>query len=190
MRSVQKPPGSQVGSHPPGPLRTERASFPALRSSMTNAPCGTQRVSFALWRTMYLTVTGGMEEPQIRQPVMLMMAIPVMPFESLLALDHLSADGAEPMLLSQDFGATWRRRVQCQLPVTVLEVRLPAGIKWIGVPPDLQMTLWFDGLLQTEDPRAGIWIGEPPRLPQGLGKVAGGDPASGFVRVAPLGPSE
>jgi hypothetical protein len=31
-------PGSQVGSRPPGPLRTERASFPALRSSMTNAP--------------------------------------------------------------------------------------------------------------------------------------------------------
>jgi hypothetical protein len=159
------PPGSQVGSHPPGPRRTERASFPALRSRMTNAPCGTPRVSVALWRTRYLTVTVGMEEHQIRQPVMLMMAIPVMPCARLLARDHLSADGAEPVLLSQDCGATWRRRVPCQLQVTVLEVRLPAGITWIGVPPDLQMTRWLDGLLQTEDPCAGIWIGEPPRLP-------------------------
>ncbi len=86
---------------------------------------------------MDLTVTSGMEEHQIRQPVMLMMAIPVMPFESLLALDHRSADGTAPVLWSQDVGATWRRRVQCQLPVTVLEGRLPAGITWIGVPPDL-----------------------------------------------------
>jgi hypothetical protein len=131
-----------------------------------------------------------MEEHQIRQPVMLMMAIPVMPFESLLALDHLSADGTEPVLFSQDCGATWRRRVPCQLPVMVLEVRLPAGIEWMGVPLDLQMTLRFDGLLRAEDPRAGVWIGEPPRLPQVMGNVAGGDPASGFVRVAPFGPSE
>ena len=56
---------------------------------------------------MYLTVTVGMEEHQIRQSVILVMAIPVMQFEGLLALDHLSADGAEPVLLSQDFGATW-----------------------------------------------------------------------------------
>src|SRR5262249_51758048 len=32
------PPASRVGSRPPSTLRTERASFPALRSSMTNAP--------------------------------------------------------------------------------------------------------------------------------------------------------
>ena len=123
-------------------------------------------------------------------PVMLMMAIPMMPFESLLVLDHLSADGTEPVLLSQDVGATWRRRVQCQLPVAVLEVRLPGGIKWIGVPLHLHMTLRFDGLLDAEDLRAGVWIGEPPRLPPMMGKVASGDPASGFVRVAQCGPSE
>jgi hypothetical protein len=139
---------------------------------------------------MYLTVTGGMEEHQIHQPVILVMTIPMMQFESLLALDHLSADGTEPVLLSQDIGATWRRRIQCQLPVTVLEVRLPVGVKWIGVPLDLQMTLWFDGLLHAEDPPTGVWIGEPPRLAPVMGKVAGGDPASGFVRVAPFGPSE
>jgi len=135
-------------------------------------------------------VTGGMEEHQIRQWVMLVMTIAVMPFESLLALDHRSADGAEPVLLLQDVGATWRRRVQCQLSVMVLEVRLPGGIKWIGVPLHRTMTLRFDGLLDAEDLRAGVWIGEPPRLPPILGKGASCDPASGLVRVAQCGPSE
>ena len=138
---------------------------------------------------MYLTVTGGMEEHQIRQSVVLVMAISVMQFESLLGLDDLSADGAEPVLLVQDFGATWRRCSQCQLPTTVLEVRLPGGIEWIGGSLDLDVTLRFDSLLDAEDLRAGVWVGEPPRLPLVMRKVASGDPASGFVRVAQFGPT-
>jgi hypothetical protein len=138
---------------------------------------------------MDLTVTGGMEEHQIRQPVVLGMAISVMPFESLLPWDDLSADGAEPVLLVQDFGATWRRGVQCQVPVTVLEVHLPGGIQWIGVSRDLEVTRRFDGLLEAEDLRAGVWIGEPPRLPPMMGQGASGDPVSGFVWVAPFGPA-
>jgi hypothetical protein len=138
---------------------------------------------------MYLTVTGGMEEHQMRQPVVLVMAISVMQFESLLTLDDLSADGAEPVLLVQDFGATWRRCVQCQLPVTGLEGHLPGGIKWIGVSLDLDVTRRFDGLLDAEDLRAGVWIGEPPRLPPMMGKVASCDPGSGLVWVAPFGPA-
>ena len=122
----------------------------------------------------------------MRQPGSLLMAIPVMLFARRLALAHLSADGAAPGRLAQDVGATWRRRVQGQLPVTGLAVRLPAGITWIGVPPDRQRTRGFDDLLPTVEPRAGLWSGEPPRLPQVMGNVAGGDPASGFVRVAPL----
>jgi hypothetical protein len=139
---------------------------------------------------MHLTVTGGMEEPQIRQSVILVMAIPVMQVEGLLAWDHRSADGAEPVLLVQDVGATWRRCLQCQLPVTVLEVHLPGGIKWSGVSLDLDGTLRFDGLLDAADWRAGVWISEPPRLPPRLGKVASGDPASSFGRVAQFGPAE
>ena len=81
---------------------------------MTNAPSGTPRVRFAIRRIMHLTVTVGMEEHQICEWAMLVMAIPVMPFESLFGLDHLSVDGAKPVLLFQDVGATWRRRVQCQ----------------------------------------------------------------------------
>jgi hypothetical protein len=56
---------------------------------------------------MDLTVTVGMEEHQIRQSVMLMIAMPVMQFEGLLARHHLSADGTEPVLWSQDVGAPW-----------------------------------------------------------------------------------
>ena len=123
------------------------------------------------------------------QPLILVLAIPVMPFESLLARDHLAADGAKPVLLVQDVGATWRRRWPRQLSVTVLEVRLPGGIAWMGVPLDLQMTLRFDGLLRAEDLCAGVWLGNPPRLPHVMGKGAGCAPASGVVGVAPFGPS-
>lgn len=112
-----------------------------------------------------------------------------MPCEGRLARHHRSADGTEPVLWSQDCGATWCRRVPGQVPVTGLDVRLPGGIKWSGVPRHLHRTLRFDGRLSAEDLRAGVWIGAPPRRPPILGPVAGGDPASGLVRVAPCGPS-
>jgi hypothetical protein len=76
-----------------------------------------------------------------------------------------------------------------QVSIAVLDVRLPGGITWIGVPLHLDMTLRFDGLLYAEDLRAGVWGGKAPRLPPLMVKVASGDPASGFVRVAPFGPS-
>ena len=107
METFPASPGSQVGSHPPSPLRTERASFPALRSSMTNAPSGTRQTGFAIGRIMNLTGTVGMAQEQISQPVILVVAIPVMPFEILLALDHLSADGATPVLLSRADLLAW-----------------------------------------------------------------------------------
>lgn len=40
-----------------------------------------------------------MEEDQIGRVVILVVPIPVMPFEVVLALDHLSADGALAVLL-------------------------------------------------------------------------------------------
>ena len=36
-------PGSKAVSPPPRPLRTQHATFTALRSSLTNAPCGNAR---------------------------------------------------------------------------------------------------------------------------------------------------
>jgi hypothetical protein len=61
----------------------------------------------------YLPVTVGMEEHDTHQSVMLVVLIPVMPFEVLLALDHLSADGAPPVLLVQDLGTKCRMRRVC-----------------------------------------------------------------------------
>ena len=87
---------------------------------MTNALERARRVRFAVWCMMDLPVTVGMEERYIQQPVMLVVAIPVMQFERLLTLDHLSADEAPPVLLSQNLGTKPRRRLQCQLAVTVL----------------------------------------------------------------------
>jgi hypothetical protein len=137
---------------------------------------------------MNLTVTGGMEEGQIHQPVILVVPIPVMPFEVLLPLDHLVADGTTPVLLAQDLRATWRRRVPRQLSVTVLEVRLPGGIKGVGVALHLDMALRCEGLPNVDDLLTADRIGEPPGFPYLLGEIARGDPAPGVVRVAPSGP--
>ena len=45
---------------------------------MINAPRGTRRCSCAIWSVVYLTVTIGMEEYQIRPSIILMVTIPVM----------------------------------------------------------------------------------------------------------------
>jgi hypothetical protein len=137
---------------------------------------------------MDLPVTGGREEHQIRPPMLLVMASPVMPCESCLALDHLSADGATPVLVLQAVGATGRRRWPGQLSGTVLEVRLPGASNGLGGPLALRMTRRFDSPLHAAALCAGVWSGEPPRLPPVRGNVAGGDPASGVVRVATVGP--
>jgi hypothetical protein len=121
-------------------------------------------------------------------PVLLVVAIPVMEVEGLLALNHRSADEAPPVLPSQDLGTKPRRRLQGQLAVTVLKVRRPRRIKGVGVPFDLDVALRFDHLPNPDEPFPGGWIGEPPGFPRLLGKVALGYPVPGLVRVAQLRP--
>src|SRR2546426_4739996 len=58
-------PGSRAGLLPPSPLRTARASFPACRSSLTNAPCGTRWCHVLLWHHLHHTRL----EPPHRHPV-------------------------------------------------------------------------------------------------------------------------
>jgi hypothetical protein len=103
---------------------------------------------------------------------MLVVAIPVMPFERLLTLEHLSADEAPPVLLSQDLRTTPRRRLQGQLAVTALKVRLPWRVKGVGIPFDLDVALRFDHLPNADDPFPGGWIGDPPGFPRLMGKGA------------------
>ena len=54
-------PGSQTGLLPSSPLRTTRASFPACRSSLSNAPCGA-RWCHVERLAMDLPMTVGMQE--------------------------------------------------------------------------------------------------------------------------------
>jgi hypothetical protein len=119
---------------------------------------------------------------------MLVVAIPVMQFERLLTRDHLWADAAPPVLLSQDLRTNPRRRLQCQLAVTVLKVRRPCRIEGGGGPFDLDVARRFDHLPNADDPFPGGWIGEPPGFPRLMGKVALRYPVPGFVRVAQLRP--
>jgi hypothetical protein len=94
--------------------------------------------------------------------VVLVMAIPVMQFEALLVLDHLSANGTPTVLPGQEFSAKYRRRSQRQVSIAVLEARLPVGIEWVGATLDLDITLRFDRLPNADDPCAGDRISEPP----------------------------
>ncbi len=54
-------PGSRTVLPPPRPLRTARASFPASRSSLLNAPCGT-RFHHDQTLAMHALMAGGMKE--------------------------------------------------------------------------------------------------------------------------------
>jgi hypothetical protein len=46
------------------------------------------------------------QQPQIANAIILVMVVPRMQFEVLLALDHLPPDRAAPMLSGQDVGTT------------------------------------------------------------------------------------
>ena len=67
-----------------------------------------------------------MEGYQIRPLVILVIVIPVMQFEVLPALDHLSVDGTQSCLLVQVLRTKYRGCPQGALSIIVLEVRLPA----------------------------------------------------------------
>ena len=119
---------------------------------------------------------------------MLVVAIPGMQCEGVLALDHLSTDGALSVLLLQDCSTQRRGRLQRQLSIPILAIWLPVAVEWVGVALDLAVTLEFDRLLYPKDLFAGRWIRQTPCVPRLMGKVARGDPPAGFVRVAECGP--
>ena len=130
-----------------------------------------------------------MEEDQILTSIILMDTISVMQFEGLLALDDLSADRTTSCLLPQECCTKRRGPLQRQVTVSILEVSLPERIEWIRVALDLDMTLGFDRCLYAEELFAGRRIGKAPGCARLMGKIALGDPASRFVRMAELGPS-
>jgi hypothetical protein len=138
---------------------------------------------------MDLTMTGGMADHQLRQSVLLVMTLPVMPFEVLLARAHLSADGAPPVRLAQDLSPKRRSRLQRQVAVTRVKVCRPGRVKGGGGAFDLAVARRLDRLPTPDERFSGHRIREPPGFPRVLGKVASDAPAPGWVRVASLGPS-
>jgi hypothetical protein len=121
--------------------------------------------------------------------IMLMDAIPVMQFEGLLTRDDLSADRTTSWLLLQELCTQCRGRLQGQLSLSLLKVRLPVGVAWIGLAFDLHRTLGVDRCLYAGELFAGRRIGQAPGCPRLMGNIALGDPASRFVRMAEFGPS-
>jgi hypothetical protein len=178
-----------VGSRSPSPLRTERASFPALRSSRTNAPRGTRRCSCALRCLVNRTVTVGMEEGPMCPSVMLVVAIPVRQCEVLLALEHLAADGTPACLLVQDRCTPYRGCPQGSLSIMVLDVRRPLRITRVGVALALDVALRCNRLLHSDALEPARWLGAPPGGARLMGELTLGDPTAGCLRGPLLGPS-
>lgn len=131
----------------------------------------------------------GVKEDQIFTLIILVATIPVMQFEGFLAIDELSTDRTASCLLPQECCTKRRGPLQRQVTVSILEVSLPERIEWIRVALDLDMTLGFDRCLYTEELFAGRRISIAPGFARLMGKIALGDPASRFVRMAELGPS-
>jgi hypothetical protein len=121
---------------------------------------------------------------------MLVVAIPVVPCESLLALAHRSTDGTPSVLRSQALRATWGGRWPRQVLGTVVDVRRPGRINGVGVALHLEMARRCDGLPHADDRLPAARIGASPGFPPLRGDIARGAPASGCGRVAPAGPRE
>jgi len=92
--------GSRTGLLPSSPLRTTRASFPACRSSLSNAPYKT-RLCYVKRLAIDLPVTVGMQEHSIIRRIAATIGPPdgVMVMPSRQSGNFLVADGAETILL-------------------------------------------------------------------------------------------
>jgi hypothetical protein len=127
-----------------------------------------------------------MADDQSRQPVRLVVAIPVRPFELRLAREPRSTDGATPVLLAQELSTTWRRRVPRPLAVTGLEGRLPGGIPGVGVARHLDMARRVDGLPHADARRTADRLGAPPGCPPWWGPARATSPRPVWCEGRPL----
>jgi hypothetical protein len=119
---------------------------------------------------------------------MLVGAIPMGQFERRIVLEHLSAEGAVPMLLVEDLSTKRRRRLQRQRSFAVLNIRFPWRIERVGVALNLDGPLRFAYLLHADDLFSCGGVGDPPRCSRSVGKVARSEPASRCVWVTECRP--
>lgn len=92
-----------------------------------------------------------MEHYQISDTIVPVIVVSMMPFEVLLALDHLPTDGTASVLSLQYTCTRRRRRFEHQLSVSVLEVAHPFTVERVSLGFDLDMTLGRDRLLETDN---------------------------------------
>ena len=137
-------PGSQTGLLPSSPLRTTRASFPACRSSLSNAPCGT-RLCHVERLAMDLPMTVRMQEHPIVRRIAATVGSPdgVMVMPSRQSGHFLVTNRAETVLLFpevQQLPSSFE--IVCHLHAQAfLEVHFPLGGIRIGRASDLHMPL-------------------------------------------------
>jgi hypothetical protein len=91
-----------------------------------------------------------MEAYPIRPSIILVVAIPVMLCEGLLALDHRSAEGTHAGLPVQDLRTKYRGCPQGSLSIMVVAVRLPWQIERVGAALDLDVALRWNRLVHPE----------------------------------------
>jgi hypothetical protein len=156
---------------------------------MTTAPGGTRRCRGAIRCVVSLSVTVGMSEYQMRRALILVVAIPVRPVRGLLALHHRPPDGTLAVLLPKDSRTKRRGYLLCQLPFTVLKIRLPCARERVGIPRDLAVALRCACVPNPPEVCAGDRVGKSPRLSRLMGNVPVRKPAAGCVRLAQCGPA-
>jgi hypothetical protein len=136
-----------------------------------------------------LPMTVPMEENKIPHAVVLVLTIAMLQFKHIVKLYHLVADWTKTLLLAQHLRTTASRPLRRQIAVAVLEVRLPARVKGVGLPFELALTLRGDRRLYPQNLFPGRGIGKAPGFTRVMRKVALSDPAPRFLRVALLRPS-
>jgi len=116
-------------------------------------------------------MASGMEQEQIRQVIVLVVAVPGMQFDLLFDLNHLPTARAEPVLVSQARSTKWRRRTQRHPLVAGTEVSFPVRIERVGLTLDLEVALGLDALPHPEDLFAGGRSQDRLRLALGRGDI-------------------
>src|SRR5712691_11129132 len=194
---VTRSPGSRAGLLPPSPLRTARASFPACRSSLSNARgrarlCSVQRLA------MDLPMAGGMQE----HPVVCRITASVGPPDDVMLVparqsgDLLMADRAKTLLgFPEGQQLPSALQVVCHLHAyACFEVHFPLGIVRVCRPFDLPMPL--DRHVSCTTERAFLRLPvvahacphEGPLASLSRLEVFLCDPAARFLRMSPCGP--
>jgi len=132
---------------------------------MTNAPDGTRRLGGTIRCRVNLTAAVRVQQYQVNQTVIVVVAVSMMQFDVRIELNHLPTAGARPPLVIQDLGTKTRRRTQRLLPITLGKVVVPFWVERVDGTSDLEMPLRLDRLLYPNYLFSCIRVGKRPGCP-------------------------